>query len=263
MNKLWLFLLPSLLYYLIISSVDFVYTQRCDAIHAGFGKCVLLFQLHIITTNSSILHWETVYEGNWLNSKKHGYGFYQSFSGNKYSGNWASGRRAGVGSFTLVDGTTYDGMWISDEFEGRENKIKFPDTYKRGTEESILQNAIWIGETNNQSQINGTGKLSLSVGDLEGTFLNGYFQTGTVTCAGKKFDVTSPAGSNWSVWGYTSNFTVSQGNTFVSRWNGNILNPDTNSSLHDVFVSLKWFEYHVLVSREQIRSEIFHFEPQL
>jgi hypothetical protein len=49
--------------------------------------------------------WQTssVYKGEWLRNKKHGYGMQLWANGNKYEGEWANGNREGHGVFWLKE----------------------------------------------------------------------------------------------------------------------------------------------------------------
>ena len=54
---------------------------------------------------------QTVYKGEWLNSKKHGKGTLTFPDGSKYIGEWFEDNMNGQGTFTLADGTIRKGIW--------------------------------------------------------------------------------------------------------------------------------------------------------
>ena len=70
-----------------------------------------------------------VYDGEWLDGKRHGRGVYAYRSGDKYVGEFANGMREGFGVFVGADttederlvlrGRRYEGEWKNGRMEGR------------------------------------------------------------------------------------------------------------------------------------------------
>jgi hypothetical protein len=52
-----------------------------------------------------------VYEGNYENNARNGYGKFTWLSGNVYEGNWEYGIQNGYGKMTWSDGDVYEGNW--------------------------------------------------------------------------------------------------------------------------------------------------------
>ena len=50
-----------------------------------------------------------VYEGEWLDEKKHGTGEYRYVDGTLYTGEWYRGQRQGFGTLVAPDGSSYEG----------------------------------------------------------------------------------------------------------------------------------------------------------
>jgi hypothetical protein len=65
---------------------------------------------HIVAENND----STVYEGGWLNNKKHGYGNITYDNGNIYRGNFVEDLKSGEGVMTYSNGSTYTGNWEKD-----------------------------------------------------------------------------------------------------------------------------------------------------
>ncbi len=60
-----------------------------------------------------IVHYASgsVYEGNWENTLRNGYGKYTWSDGEVYEGNWENGAENGYGKMTWSDGSVYEGTW--------------------------------------------------------------------------------------------------------------------------------------------------------
>ena len=59
-----------------------------------------------------------VFEGYFLNGKKHGHGTYTWADGDTYEGDWKDGKKHGNGKQSHPDGTCYDGGWKDDKMDG-------------------------------------------------------------------------------------------------------------------------------------------------
>jgi|GEM_PF-4907564 len=59
------------------------------------------------------------YTGAWKDHKKHGQGTYTWPNGNKYTGAWKDHKKHGQGTFTWADGDKYTGAWKDDKKHGQ------------------------------------------------------------------------------------------------------------------------------------------------
>ena len=59
-----------------------------------------------------------MYNGDFVNGKRHGEGTYKYANGTCYTGDFQGGKRHGKGSFTWPDGRKYEGDWVNDIREG-------------------------------------------------------------------------------------------------------------------------------------------------
>ena len=66
-----------------------------------------------------------VFEGYFLNKKKHGRGKYIWANGDIFDGNWVDGKRTGKGRITWSNGASFDGEWKDNQMS--EGKYTFPD----------------------------------------------------------------------------------------------------------------------------------------
>lgn len=56
-----------------------------------------------------------IYDGEWLNDKKKGFGTYTYVDGDKYEGSWDNDKKNGQGVFTFANGQIYhNGLWVDD-----------------------------------------------------------------------------------------------------------------------------------------------------
>lgn len=74
-----------------------------------------------------------VYQGNYLDDKKHGYGFYQWVSGDSYKGHFANDQRNGYGEMYWNDGSIYKGDWKEGIQHGYGQMTYSDGTVKSGT----------------------------------------------------------------------------------------------------------------------------------
>ena len=52
----------------------------------------------------------SVYEGDWFNGERHGYGTYNDGRGTCYAGEFFEGTMQGFGKITFADNTVYEGI---------------------------------------------------------------------------------------------------------------------------------------------------------
>ena len=62
---------------------------------------------------------EFIYEGEWCNGLRHGYGRETSTSGVSYDGEWVDGKYHGQGHLKGVDNSEYRGEFFRGKFHGR------------------------------------------------------------------------------------------------------------------------------------------------
>jgi len=73
-----------------------------------------------------------IYEGQYANDKKEGFGIFKWASGNKYIGHYKNDKREGIGQMTWTDGSIYIGEWKEGIQHGY-GCMYFPDgTVKEG-----------------------------------------------------------------------------------------------------------------------------------
>ena len=101
-----------------------------------------------------------VFEGNFENGAKNGYGKMTWSNGDVYEGNWENGDQNGYGKHTWSDGDVYEGNWKND----------YQDDYGKMT---WSNGDVYEGNWENGTQ-NGYGKHTWSDGDVyEGNWENG------------------------------------------------------------------------------------------
>ena len=116
------------------------------------GKLQGRFIIHYASSN--------VFEGNFENTLKNGYGKMTWSSGSVYEGNWKNDSRNGFGIMTWSDGDVYEGNWKNDYHNGF-GKMTWPD------------GEVYEGNWKNDYQ-HGYGKYTWSDGDVyEGNWENG------------------------------------------------------------------------------------------
>ena len=64
-----------------------------------------------------------VYEGEWRDNKRDGYGIQSWPDGSKYIGQWENDKANGHGKLYHADGDVYDGQWVDDKAQGQGNYI--------------------------------------------------------------------------------------------------------------------------------------------
>jgi len=92
-----------------------------DGLKHGFGRWKKF-------TNHSV----NIYEGQYANDKKEGFGIFKWASGNKYIGHYKNDKREGIGQMMWTDGSIYIGEWKEGIQHGY-GYMYFPDgTVKEG-----------------------------------------------------------------------------------------------------------------------------------
>ena len=61
---------------------------------------------------------KTTYEGEWVETKKHGQGIETWPNGYVYDGEFQNSEWSGVGTLTFPDGSTYTGAWMNGFMNG-------------------------------------------------------------------------------------------------------------------------------------------------
>uniref|UniRef100_A0A8P4G559 MORN repeat-containing protein 3 n=1 Tax=Dicentrarchus labrax TaxID=13489 RepID=A0A8P4G559_DICLA len=112
------------------------------------------------------------YCGGWKNGKKHGYGTYYNSSA-VYEGEWSEDYRSGWGRMYYENGDFYEGEWLKDKNHGQ------------GI--IIFANGNWYEGTWRQGKKNGNGKFYYSdKGQLyEGIWVDGIPKCGTLSDFGR------------------------------------------------------------------------------
>ena len=59
-------------------------------------------------------HTQELYNGDWRNNEKVGYGVHEYANGDSYEGEWKDGARNGRGTYNFKNGDTYNGSWEND-----------------------------------------------------------------------------------------------------------------------------------------------------
>jgi len=129
----------------------------------------------------------TVYKGEWINNKKHGYGIQVWSNGNKYEGDWAKGFRDGHGVFWVKkDGKLrkqYAGNWKRGQKsglgvffypDGSRYEGNWEDGMRQGRGTLFMENGdVYVGDWNQDKQ-SGFGTLTKKNQDVyEGEWLGG------------------------------------------------------------------------------------------
>lgn len=84
----------------------------------------------------------SIYEGEYVNDKKDGYGVFRWASGNLYQGQFKDDERHGKGRMEWTDGSYYEGDWFRGIQHGY-GKITFPDGSEK---EGYFDNNVFIGK---------------------------------------------------------------------------------------------------------------------
>lgn len=84
----------------------------------------------------------TVYEGDYLNDKKHGYGVFRWPSGNYYEGEFCEDERHGKGRMVWTDGSEYEGDWFRGMMKDQEinRRMEQEDTKMFSPQPRLLKN---------------------------------------------------------------------------------------------------------------------------
>ena len=73
-----------------------------------------------------------IYDGEWLDKKKHGHGCYKYPSGSTYEGQWRNNVKEGLGVYTYAKGGSYAGEFKRGTFEGTGIRVLRKGTVKAG-----------------------------------------------------------------------------------------------------------------------------------
>lgn len=73
-----------------------------------------------------------IYDGEWLDKKKHGYGCYKYPSGSTYEGQWKNNVKDGMGVYTYGKGGSYAGEFKRGKFEGTGIRVLRTGVVKAG-----------------------------------------------------------------------------------------------------------------------------------
>lgn len=104
-----------------------------------------------------------IYQGTWLNNKRHGIGRLLTASGDLYEGYYKKGLRTGFGDLKTLHGLHYIGDWAKDQFHGR-GILKTP----LGTYEGQISNGAFEGKGELRFADNTVYKGSFSKGLMHG-----------------------------------------------------------------------------------------------
>ena len=125
-----------------------------------------------------------IYEGEFSNNLRNGYGIFTFVNGDKYDGNWCSDLKHGSGVFFFKNGDSIRGTWANDKLlkgtwttKNRVYSGEFEDGLEHGKGKAIMEN----GESKNGtwrkgSMIKGEEKYrkgDIYVGEFEGDFRHG------------------------------------------------------------------------------------------
>lgn len=114
---------------------------------------------HGILKEGRFLSSSSIYIGQWLQDKRHGYGVLDNEKeGEKYMGMWQDDCRHGNGIMVTLDDIYYEGNFVNNNLSGY-GTMMFQD------------NTVFKGELGAGGSLNGKGVLSLSNGDsIQGSF---------------------------------------------------------------------------------------------
>lgn len=71
----------------------------------------------------------SIYDGDWLDNKRHGYGRWTHPDGASYAGQWVDDKQHGEGTMIFADGTVYTGLWKEGKRSGQ-GTLTNPDGLK-------------------------------------------------------------------------------------------------------------------------------------
>lgn len=154
------------------------------------------------------IHTREVYQGQWVDGKRHGRGDQSWADGSVYQGNWANDKRNGRGRYISSDGSVYEGQWRHNMFHGNGKCV-----YANGKK----YDGGWY-----ENMKHGTGIEVF----LDGSKYVGKYRVGVRTGKGKQ---TWPDGSI-----YTGEFSQdmmhgygamkwSDGRRYVGEWSENMM----------------------------------------
>jgi hypothetical protein len=136
-----------------------------------------------------IYQWEGVakqgYEGNLVNGKANGKGFYTYTNGDTYEGDFINGARIGKGVITLANGSRYEGDFVNDKMNGKgvftfangdRYEGDFVDEKRTGKGVYTLPSGVRYEGDFVDGKSTGKGVFTWPTGDrYEGDFVDGKF----------------------------------------------------------------------------------------
>ena len=122
-----------------------------------------------------------VYKGYIFNGMRHGDGkYFDKYGKLLYDGEWRYGKLHGNGTFyNYAIENVYEGEFYEGLKHGYGKSFKLEKTNNPSVYNKVL---IYTGEWAN-GQCNGEGKLYRNGKEFNGTFINGFFKSGTISDA--------------------------------------------------------------------------------
>jgi hypothetical protein len=82
----------------------------------------------------------TVYNGEWLNDRRDGFGIFRWLDGSQYNGEWTDDKITGNGRKYFTDGRLYNGLFVDGKMDGK-GTMTYPDGYEC--------TCIWVDDKRN------------------------------------------------------------------------------------------------------------------
>jgi hypothetical protein len=278
----WGFLIVGVLIAVAISVVKVdskvTCTNGASYILNGSGKCVWDFTVSIM--EKPIIEWQTSYQGEWRDSKRHGKGIFISASGASYDGDWDSNERHGQGTFSIGH-TSYKGIWTHNELDTQDGTIVLRRYSSSGRDfmpgaPEILHTATYYGPLRNGS-MHGEGTIKFDA--TREIVVSMLFRNGTANLpAGSKSGKMSLGDIQVTIEEYTydNGIPVSKVGLPTSQspllWRGDTLKFENNKSspvkpdadlsrISDVLQSIHLISEHLNNVHHVINIEFLDFEP--
>nr|CAD7430459.1 unnamed protein product [Timema monikensis] len=110
---------------------------RTNKLYEGDWKNDSRHGYGILSTKRSDGTYSTTYAGEWRNGRRHGIGVCHYNNGDYYEGRWKNKERSGHGRMWFSDGAFYEGEWLNDKFHGiglfvQENGNRYEGEWKNG-----------------------------------------------------------------------------------------------------------------------------------
>jgi len=116
-----------------------------------------------------------VYEGDFKNNLRDGWGLFDYGNGSRYEGQWKEGKKHGKGTYFQRDGEVYDGDWLNNLRSGIGSCSYIDNSRYKGQWSNNLRHGKGIFEFFNGDYYNG----EYSFGKIEGDGIY-YFNSGTL-----------------------------------------------------------------------------------